>query len=236
MKSNFNDLIDIILTFVSNEELSKSIVVSGSIVPYLAVHKDSNEFHDDFCFLVKEKKIKRVRYLIDKLSYEYEFDIISDSNKLGDYDHGFAIKYQDSTAYFFPYSIVNNVLKIGTYYVDYDNNQISYKTKTIPSIRKEHIIKLIKFDKYYVRILSPEFILVQKENTEKNLMEKNLPYIKILNKISDDEIIELIRKSMKKESVNINTLKIKKNEKIIIIVLSIVFVILLIIGIIIFKK
>lgn len=234
MKSNFNDLIDVILTFVNNEELSKSVVVSGSMVPYLAVHKDSNEIHNDLCFLVKEKKIKKVRSIVDKLSYEYEFDIVSDSSKLSNYDHGFEIKYQDNLVYFFPYSIINNELKIGSYYTE--DNIITLKTKTIPNIRKENIIKLIKFDKYYVRILSPEFILVQKENNEKNLREMNLPYIKILNKISDDEVLESIRKSMKKESVNINTVKIKKNEKLIVIALSIIFVILVIIGIVLFKK
>ena len=81
MNSNYNDIIDIILTFTSDEELSGDIAVSGSIVPYLVTNKESMEYHSDFYILVKNKKINLVRDKIKKLTKEYEFDFISDSKK-----------------------------------------------------------------------------------------------------------------------------------------------------------
>ena len=75
MESNFNDIIDVILTFNKNEELSKNIAVSGSIVPYIVTNKESLECHTDFYFLVKHKKINDVRDIIkkgEKKLFEYE--------------------------------------------------------------------------------------------------------------------------------------------------------------------
>ena len=55
MKSNYNDIIDIILTFIKDEEIAKNILVSGSIVPYLISSKVSLGYHNDLYFLVQEK-------------------------------------------------------------------------------------------------------------------------------------------------------------------------------------
>ena len=35
MKSNYNDVIDLLLTIVEDEEVRKSILICGSIVPYI---------------------------------------------------------------------------------------------------------------------------------------------------------------------------------------------------------
>ena len=107
MNSNYNDIIDIILTFTSDEELSGDIAVSGSIVPYLVTNKESLEYHSDFYILVKNKKINLVRDKIKKLTKEYEFDFISDSKKYSKEDYGFKVKYQGTTVGFFPYSLID---------------------------------------------------------------------------------------------------------------------------------
>ena len=115
MNSNFNDIIDVILTFNKNEELSKNIAVSGSIVPYIVTNKESLECHTDFYFLVKHKKINDVRDIIKKLSKEYTFDIVSDSKNYSASDYGFKIMYGDTVVGFFPYSIVDNNFTIILY-------------------------------------------------------------------------------------------------------------------------
>ena len=67
MNGNYNDIIDIIITLIDDEEIANSIVVSGSIVPYIIMNKESYEYHTDFYVLVKEKKISNVRDKIKKL-------------------------------------------------------------------------------------------------------------------------------------------------------------------------
>ena len=57
MNSNYNDIIDVILTLVDDEEIRSDIAVSGSIVPYLVANKESLEHHTDFYILVKNKKM-----------------------------------------------------------------------------------------------------------------------------------------------------------------------------------
>ena len=61
MNSNYNDIIDIILTLTDDEDISNNIAISGSIVPYLVTNKESLEYHSDFYILVKSKKIDLVR-------------------------------------------------------------------------------------------------------------------------------------------------------------------------------
>ena len=167
MNSNYNDIIDIILTFTSDEELFSDIAVSGSIVPYLVTNKESMEYHSDFYILVKNKKINLVRDKIKKLTKEYEFDFISDSKKYSKEDYGFKVKYQGTTVGFFPYSLIDNNLTIKTYAINKDNTKISLKKKIIPDVKKSSVIRLINFSKQKIRIMSPEFILADKETKEK---------------------------------------------------------------------
>ena len=81
MNSNYNDIIDIILTLTDDEDISNNIAISGSIVPYLVTNKESLEYHSDFYILVKSKKIDLVRDKVRKLTKEYEFDFVSDSKR-----------------------------------------------------------------------------------------------------------------------------------------------------------
>ena len=68
MNSNYNDIIDIILTLTDDEDISNNIAISGSIVPYLVTNKESLEYHSDFYILVKSKKIDLVRNKVRKLT------------------------------------------------------------------------------------------------------------------------------------------------------------------------
>ena len=43
MKNNYNDIIDILMTLLNDEEIASSIVVSGTIVPFLVTKKEPDE-------------------------------------------------------------------------------------------------------------------------------------------------------------------------------------------------
>ena len=72
-------IIDILLTLLEDDELSKYILVSGSIVPYLILSKESKDKHEDLYIYVLEEKMNFLRKRLNELSKEYLFDIISDS-------------------------------------------------------------------------------------------------------------------------------------------------------------
>lgn len=147
MNSNYNDIIDVILTLLDDEKLAKYIVVSGSIVPYLILNKESNEKHSDFYIFVAQDKMNFVRSKMKELSKEYLFDIITDSKKYSKIDCGFKIKYEDTMVGFFPYLLENNNLSIKTYSLNKEKKEISLKTRTIFNVTKNSIIRQITFAK-----------------------------------------------------------------------------------------
>lgn len=236
MNSNYNDIIDIILTFTSDEELSGDIAVSGSIVPYLVTNKESLEYHSDFYILVKNKKINLVRDKIKKLTKEYEFDFISDSKKYSKEDYGFKVKYQGTTVGFFPYSLIDNNLTIKTYAINKDNTKISLKKKIIPDVKKSSVIRLINFSKQKIRIMSPEFILADKETKEKRIGNPTDETMYLLSKISDESVLKVIRESISNMEVKIDTKETKNNDYILVIILEALFILLLVVAYICFKK
>lgn len=236
MNSNYNDIIDIILTLVNDEDIINNIAVSGSIVPYLVTNKESGEFHSDFYLLVKNKKIDVVRNKIKSLSKEYEFDIISDSKKYSKEDYGFKIKYQGTTVGFFPYSLINNDLTIKTFAINKDNTKISLKKKIIPNVKKSSIIRLINFSKSRIRIMSPEFILADKEMREKGPGNPTGETMYLLNKISDESVLKVVRDSVSNTQIKITTKETSDNNYILITILAVLFILLLVIAYICFKK
>ena len=237
MKGNYNDIIDIILTLIQDYEIQKSIAISGSIVPYLIMNIESKEYHNDFHILVKNKNMNYVRNKVKKLSKEYAFDIVSDSKKYSKEDFGFKIKYQDTYVGFFPYSIIDNNLTLKTYAVENNNCIISFKTKIIPNITKSCLIRNINFAKdNTLRIITPEFILINKESGETesdNSVDKTMH---LLNKISDESILKIIRESIFESKVKIEEKKLIKNDNKINLILLFIFLILLTIAYICFKK
>lgn len=236
MNSNYNDIIDIILTLISDEDIKNNVAVSGSIIPYLVTGEESFEYHSDFYVLVKNKKIDMIREKVKKLTKEYEFDIISDSKKYTKEDYGFKIKYQGTMVGFFPYSLIDNNLTIKTYALDKGNDKISLKKKIIPSVKKSSIIRLVNFSKTKIRIMSPEFILAEKEVREKAPGNPTGETMYLLNKICDESVLKVLRESISNTEVKIITKDKNENNNLLIVILSALFVLLLIVAYICFKK
>lgn len=236
MNSNYNDIVDIILTLNEDENIKSNIAISGSIVPYLVMNKESDEVHTDFYILVKNKKMETIRNKIKKLTKEYEFDIISDSKKYSNEDYGFKIKYETTSVGFFPYTLINNDLTIKTYAIDKENTKISLKKKVIPNVSKSDVIRLIKFGNETLRIMSPEFILADKETKEKAYNNPTDETMYLLNKICDRKTLKEVRESVSETKVKIVTKETKENNLILFIILGVLLLLLIIVVYICLKK
>lgn len=230
MNSNYNDIIDIILTLTKDEEIAKSIAVSGSIVPYIVAGKESKEYHSDFYILVKERKTNIVRNKLKLLSKEFMFDIISDSKKYSKYDYGFKIKYENTTVGFFPYSLIDNTLTIKTFSIDNKHKKINLKKKIIPKVSKSDVIRLTSFDDDRIlRIMSPEFILADKEIREKQPGNPTIETMYLLDEICDRSLLKKVREEVNNTKVMVVSKNINEDKIIIILSLILLFIIMLII-------
>lgn len=229
MKNNYNDVIDLLLTIVEDEEVRKSILICGSIVPYIILGEESKENHTDLYIYVKRTKIDLVRKALIKLSKKYELDIVSDTKKLGKYEFGFKIKYEDTIIGFFPYTLINNKLTVKTYRVNTDEKKIEYKTKVLEDINKEDIIRSVMLSDKAIRIISPEYLLVDLE--QKGELH-NKTYIKRLANISDNSKIVKLRLSYSNIKVEIENRNMVEKTPFLNILIVILFLILLIVGII----
>lgn len=236
MNNNFNDIIDVILTFYKDDEIKKDIIVYGSIVPYLIMNKESSNNISDFCFLARQSKIGNIRKRIKKLSLEYKFDIIYDSKKYSKKDYGLKIKYENTIIGFYPYSIIDNNLTIKTFSMSKDETEIKLKTKIIPNISKSSVVRYISFDdELRVRILSPEFILANIETEEKKGREFEIETIKLLRNLSDESILHILRESISKMNINIDYKKKKKIDYGFMIIVFVLLVILAFLAYVCFK-
>ncbi len=236
MNSNFNDIIDVILTFVDDEEIKKNVAVSGSIVPYLVSNKESLENHTDFYILVKNKKMTLVRNKIKEFTKEYELDFVTDSKKYSKEDYGFKVKYQGTTIGFFPYSIIDNNLTIKTYSINKDKDKIYLKKKSIPNVRKSSVIRLINFQKKQIRIMTPEFILADKETHEKEPGNPTDETMRLLDKICDEDILKSVRQSVSEENIKITEKELNNNNYILIAILAGLVILLIVVAYICFKN
>lgn len=236
MKSNYNDIIDIILTFLEDEELSKCILISGSIVPYLISNEESKETHNDLYIYVYEDRLKFVRKRIKELSKEYLFDIVCDSKWYSKYDHGFKIKYEDTIAGFFPCLFKNNTLTIKTYALRKEQKDISLKTKVIDEIYKNSAIKYVNLVRNKIlTVMSPEFILARAKSNGRIDKEYSKKTISLLNKLSDESVLKVIEDAITKQKVDIIRRKVKTSTLMTNTLLTILLVILLILTYICFK-
>ena len=229
MKSNYNDVIDLLLTIVEDEEVRKSILICGSIVPYIILGEESKEYHNDLYIYVKRNKMDLVRKALIKLSKKYELDIVSDTKKLGKYEFGFKIKYEDTIIGFFPYTLINNKLTVKTYRVNTDEKKIEYKTKVLEEINKEDIIRLVMLSDKAIRIISPEYLLVDLE--QKGELH-NKTYIKRLANISDNSKIVKLRLSHSNIKVDLENRNMVEKTPFLNVLIVILFLILLIVGLI----
>ena len=235
MKGNYNDIIDVILTLTEDEIIAKSISLNTPMK--LDHNKDSNEFHGDFYVLVKEKNIKSIRRKVKALSDEYEFDFISDSIKYGNGDYGFKVKYEKTAIGFFPYSLINNKLCIKTYAKMKDEGKVKLKTKIIPNISKSDAIRLIPFAKdRTLRIMSPEFILAEIETRNGDAEYTTKETYRLLDKICDERVLKKVRESVDNTKIKVETKSLFNFNMLLTITLAVVFVLLLIVAFLCFKK
>lgn len=236
MKSNYNDIIDVILTLTEDESISSNIAICGSIVPYIVAKKESNEIHMDFYILVKQKKMNLVRNKIKKLSLEYDFDFVSDSKKYGNGDYGFKVKYEGTAIGFFPYSLVDNNLCIKTYAKMKDQGKVRLKKKVISGVEKSDVIRAIPFNEdRTLRIMSPEFILSEIESRDKNNEYTTKETFRLLDKMCDYKILEKVREKVDDTKISIETKSIVNSNLILSIILGVLLVILIIVAILCFK-
>ena len=204
MKSNYNDIIDIILTFIKDEEIAKNILVSGSIVPYLISSKVSHEYHSDLYFLVNEEKISVIRKKIKDLSKEFLFDITSDSKKYSKEDYGFKIKYEDTSVGFFPFKFNENTFTIKTYSIKMEEKKIYLKDKNIYGVTKNLIIRQIPFSTDGIlKLTSPEYVFLDKKMRERKPHNPTIETIELLNRICDESVLKVLEDSMSKMDVSI---------------------------------
>ena len=211
MKGNYNDIIDIILTLQKNETINKNIIISGSIVPYLLLNKESSENHTDLYILVNEQELSNVRKEMKKMSKEYLIDIISDSRKMNKTDYGFKMKYENTFIGFFPYEFLNNNFILKTYSINKNKTEIALKTKSIPCLTKTILFRQIKFNNKSLTIMNPEYVLVDKESREKEPGNPTKETMNLLNKICDESILKVIRKSFIDSKIELKKENIKKN-------------------------
>ena len=205
MVGNYNDVVDIILTFASDDDLNELIAIYGNVIPYLVTGKKFKE-HLDFNILVREKKMNFVRKKIEKLSRVYEFDVISDSLDYNDREYGFKIIYENTKVNFIPYSIVNDNFFSKHYHVNEEEKTVKLTIKKIKNITKNSIIKKIKFEGKSIRIVSPEFLLANLEIKS----NKNMKVLDMLSNLSDESVLRLLRNKVSKMIVVKKEKKIKK--------------------------
>lgn len=209
MNKNYNDIIDIILTFLEDDEIAKCMAVFSSVVPYIILSKESKREHKDLKILVREKFISDVRKKVKELSKEFDFDIIDDSKKCISEDYGFKIDYQGTIARFYPYSIINNNFKIKSYTIDNEEKIINLKTKTVPDVSKNEIIKSIRYEGKILRIISPEYILADIE--AKDLADEETAIL--LRKLCDESVLKSLRKNIYKAKIERDSKKISLLSK-----------------------
>lgn len=236
MKSNYNDIVDIILTLTEDEEIRKNVAIGGSIVPYLIINKESEEYHPDLYIYVKEKYFSKIREKLKKLTKKYQMDIISDATKSCRADYGFKIKYEDTMIGFFPYSLIDNKLTIKTFRLDVEKKLIKLKTKEISGVSKSSVIRSINFGDKAIRIISPEFILAEREATEKTDYSEEKECMHLLKKISDSSVLKQLRESISNMKVDIESKRIKEGTPGLSIAIIALLIILIVIAYICIKK
>ena len=135
------------------------------------------------------------------------------------------------------YTLDNNYKKI-IISSNIDNDYvINLKTKTIPNITKSSFIRNIRFAKNKIlRIVTPEFILADKESRENEFGNMTDEAMHLLNKISDESVLKITREAIGDTQIKIIEKKLIKNDKIVNIILLFIFLMLLIIAYICFKK
>lgn len=209
MKTNYNDIIDVFLTFLNDERIKGDMLIYGSIVPYLISKKEPRENLKDTYILVETKEIKKFRKVLKELSKEYLFDIVDDSLYYGKDDYGFKMNYEGNIIGIFPYELYIDEFIIKTYKVDFEEKKIKLKTKVLDKVSSNSIVRQAMLTKNnLLKVCSPEYIMLYKVLKSKEFYKTET--YKLLNQITDESIIKVLENSIAKIKINIETKKIKR--------------------------
>ncbi len=228
MNNNYGEILDIILTFVENEDICNKVIYSGSVIPFVIKKEESNIYHNDFEIFVEFDDMKQVRRAIYNLSREFDFEITIDTNKVTAHDYGFRIKYDNTIVSINPYTIKKNNLYIRSFSVSQDMKKIIQKLRKIPNFNEREAFRTLEIeDAKVIKIVTPEFLLADlesKDDADKKIVEK-------LYKMSDKKLLKAVKKAVQKTEITIKEEEIKSriiDQNVIIIGLVIVAIILLI--------
>ncbi|HOZ54387.1 MAG TPA: hypothetical protein PKY25_03580 [Bacilli bacterium] len=228
MNNNYDEILDIILTFVEDEDISNKLIYSGDIIPFLIKDIESNKYHNDIEILVEFDDMRLVRKTIYNLSKEFDFEILLDTNKVTTHDYGFRIKYDNTVISIHPYSIKKNNLYIRSFTISQDMKKVIQKLRKIPNFNETDAFRTLEIkDNKIIKIITPEFLLSDlesKDNTDKKIIE-------MLYKISDKKLLKITKKAIQKTETTLTEEEIKPkiiDQNIIIIALIIIVITILI--------
>lgn len=206
MNNNYKEVMDIILTFIDDEDIKDKLIYSGDIIPFLIKDKESNIYHNDFEIFVEFDDMQEVRNTMNSLSKEFDFEIIFDTNKVTTHDYGFRFKYDNTVVSVHPYTIKKNNLYIRSFSISSDLKRVVQKLKKIPNFDENEAFRILEIkENKVIKIITPEFLLADlesKDNTNKEVIE-------MLYKISDKKLLKVVKKAIQKTEITIKEEEIK---------------------------
>lgn len=206
MNNNYQEILDIILTFIEEEDIKGKLIYSGDIIPFLIKDIESDIYHNDFEIFVEFDDMKKVRRIMNDLSKEFDFEMMFDTDKVTTHDYGFRLKYDNTIVSVHPYTIKKNNLYIRTFSISSDLKKVVQKLKKIPNFNESEAFRTLEVkENKVIKIITPEFLLADlesKDNTNKKVLE-------MLYKISDKKLLKVIKKAIQKTEIIITEEEIK---------------------------
>lgn len=207
MDGNYEDIIDIILTFQEEELIKDKLIYSGSFIPYLMDNVKTSDYIDDVRIFVNIKDIDSVRKELYRLSKIFMFDIVFDSIKLTENDYGFKFKYETTIVTVSPYSFKEKNLYFRTFLINNDLKTISQRQNKMQRFSETNFFRtqnLNEDDSIYIN--TPEFLLIKEQRKE----ESNIEIINILKCYTDKKLLNIVKKAFKNSEVKVKVAPIKK--------------------------
>ena len=206
MNNNYEEILDIILTFINEEDIKDKLIYSGDIIPFLIKNNKSDIYHNDFEIFVEFDDMPEVRKVMGGLSKEFDFEIIFDTDKVTTHDYGFRFKYDNTVVSVHPYTIKKNNLYIRSFSISTDLKRVIQKLKKIPNFNEREAFRTLELkDDKVIKIITPEFLLADLESKDST----NKEIIEMLYKISDKKLLKIVKRAILKTEITIKEEEIK---------------------------
>lgn len=206
MNNNYQEILDIILTFIEEEDIKGKLIYSGDIIPFLIKDIESDIYHNDFEIFVEFDDMKKVRRIMNDLSKEFDFEMMFDTDKVTTHDYGFRLKYDNTIVSVHPYTIKKNNLYIRTFSISSDLKKVVQKLKKIPNFNESEAFRTLEVkENKVIKIITPEFLLAELESKD----DTNKKVLEMLYKISDKKLLKVIKKAIQKTEITITEEEIK---------------------------